>query len=191
MPAARWGIVLVARREGVLNAEDVVALDALRLWRGRWPRLTISRFFLLGGGIISQNRGLIGSLGMAKGAIFITWGSPFEARRKEQVLRLFDEAKSYFDNLVSAGRIHASRIFLNGTGNTREWAGTFIIEGDVDELRELQRDEALEQFLALGDDIIQNVRVALAIGGSTDEIRGPLLMYAEGLPPFGAVPNEE
>ena len=118
---------------------------------------------------------------MADGAILITWGGPIRGREAD-IVRHADEAASFGDDLIAEGQIRAVRVFMNATGNTEEWAGTLIMEGDLDHLRDLQRAERFTQILAVAHEVAHNVTVVLAIGGSPKNIRPALLSYAERLP---------
>ena len=120
---------------------------------------------------------------MAKGAIFITWGRPLH-ENEALPIQLFDLAVSFCKKLIADQRIESFRVFVNTTGDTKDWAGTLLLEGRVDLPQNLQRDRTFQRLLALADDAVENVRVALTLGDSPDDVREAFRTYAGGLPPL-------
>ena len=120
---------------------------------------------------------------MAVGATFITWGEPIPGQ-EQKTLDLFENAIALCNGLVEAGRVHRFRAFFNASGDIREWAGTFIIEGDVGTLRALQFETGMQDLEVRASNTVKNLRVTLAVGGSAEDIRRPLRTYLDGLPPL-------
>jgi hypothetical protein len=118
---------------------------------------------------------------MPQGAILVKWGEPIRGREAD-IVQHADEAATLGDDLIAEGRIRAVRVFMNATGNTQEWAGTLIMEGDLEDLRELQHSERFAEMLERAHEVAQNVSVVLAIGGAPKDVVPALRKYAERLP---------
>ncbi len=121
---------------------------------------------------------------MANGAIFFTWGNPVRGRELEG-LRAMSDFISDCNELAKERRVRDVRVYLNRTGNTAKWSGTMILEGDLDELRQIQTERTYQRNLERAAIIVENLTVSTCIGGSPVDIEEPITNYMEGLAAFG------
>lgn len=118
------------------------------------------------------------------GAIIVTWGTGVRGRETKSV-EVFGHALAYLEGLAKQGRIHGHREYIGLTGNVGRWAGTMIIDGEVDELQKLQLDEEFHSLLVKGASITEDFTVQLAVGGSDQSVQAEVTKYIENLQSLG------
>ena len=100
---------------------------------------------------------------MANASLLVTWGNPIPGR-ENQALEIFMGIVQKYTGLQAEGKIERHSVHMATSGNTNDFAGAMIVEGEITQLRDLiaaapaapgdavkaMEDEELEQLRALG-----------------------------------------
>lgn len=111
---------------------------------------------------------------MPQGAILYRWGQPVPGR-EEQALALFSESVEMFDDFLKNHQIAGHWPY---TSTTRA-GGYWLVHGEMEQLGAIQM---LPEVLALqmrGQSLLNEWSAEWLMGGSAQELSGPLEMYGE------------
>ena len=117
---------------------------------------------------------------MANGALIFTWGNPVSGREIAGVDQLRDSFDHY-NQLVDEGRVDRVRVFFNRTGDTTDWSGTMVVEGNLDKLRQIQTEDTYQRNLERAHLVVNHLTVMTCIGGTLEDLAEPLSHYTEAL----------
>jgi hypothetical protein len=113
-----------------------------------------------------------------RGALIISWGEGKSGVPPTKGLEVFGNALGFYDELEKEGRIAGYRTYAS---TTRAY-GQLIIEGEVSTLAQLLTEEESQKQLALGEAVVDDLRIELCVGGSADDVTQ---YYTNGLTALG------
>jgi len=101
-----------------------------------------------------------------RGAMVITWGAGRPGVPPTKGMEVFGKALEFYDELQKEGRIAGYRCYAS----TTRGAGSLIVEGELSTLAQLLCEEEAQKQLALGDAVVDDLRIELCVGGTADDV---------------------
>ena len=111
-----------------------------------------------------------------EGAMLVTWGGPVPGREAKG-LEVFGKSLAMSEKAAKEGRIHGHKEYFALTGNATALSGFQVIEGDLDQLHELQREDDWLQLQMEAGAITQNFSVTFCAGGSDSAVQEIMQVY--------------
>ena len=98
------------------------------------------------------------------GAIILSWGNTKVP--PATAMGVLAKSLAFYDQAVKDGRATGYRVYAS----TARMAGQIVLEGKLDELAKLQVESESLKLLAVAGQVVEDLRVELAAGGSADDV---------------------
>jgi hypothetical protein len=106
-----------------------------------------------------------------QGALIVSWRSPVRGRETQAAQQLRDNI-AYIETLQKEGYVTAFRQFINLT--TNRLGGVCVLEGDVDNLHEMQKDDNFREQQLCNQSLFEGYTTDMAIGGDEQSVEEAL-----------------
>lgn len=115
------------------------------------------------------------------GSMLISWGTTMPGR-ETTALEVFGKAVARFEQYTKEGRVHGHREYFAVTGAQ---GGFMIIEGEVEELLKILREEDTLQLNAQAAAIASDFTIEAYAGGDDQTVQRLMTNYTEGMQELG------
>jgi hypothetical protein len=102
---------------------------------------------------------------MANAAVFIKWGTAIVGRETKS-LEVFGQALDYHQRLKKEGKIAAHHTFVATTGDTSQFGGFIVLEGEIAQLRAAMDTDEWQALDIKARNVVTGVDVIHCIGGN-------------------------
>ena len=112
---------------------------------------------------------------MSNAAILTSWGSP-HVGRESKALEVFSQVLEFYATQKSKGKIADFRVYTASNGQLSEFGGVMLIEGSVQQCRDLVDTEDFQKLLLKAHHLVTNLNVVhMNTGDEIQKVIGRLL----------------
>ena len=101
----------------------------------------------------------------ANAALYLSWGHVIPGREQKS-LEVFQQAIEFNANLEKKGKIAAHRTYIATTGCMDRFAGFMILEGTVEQLREVIDSDEWTNLRLRAEHVVKGIDVVHCVTGS-------------------------
>ena len=118
---------------------------------------------------------------MAKGALFLGWGTNAVNGREEATVRVFNESIQYYMQLQQEGQIDSFEpVFLEPHGG--DLGGFILMKGDRDKLNQIRYSDEFVRLTNRAASVIDNIGIVSAyVGEEMERFVGNILPNTQDL----------
>ena len=106
---------------------------------------------------------------MANASLLVTWGNPIPGR-ENQALEIFMGIVQKYTGLQAEGKIERHSVHMATSGNTNDFAGAMIVEGEITQLRDLIDSDWYRDTIVTARHLVDNINEVHCTTG--DAIQG-------------------
>lgn len=106
---------------------------------------------------------------MANASLLTTWGNPIPGR-ENQGLELFMSIVQKYTGLQAEGKIASHSAHIATSGNTNDFGGAMIVEGEITQLRDLIDSDWYRDTIIKARHLVDNINEVHCLTG--DAIQG-------------------
>jgi hypothetical protein len=110
-----------------------------------------------------------GGSSMANASLLVTWGNPIPGR-ENQGLELFMSIVQKYTGLQAEGKIASHSAHIATSGNTNDFGGAMIVEGEITQLRDLIDSDWYRDTIIKVRHLVDNINEVHCLTG--DAIQG-------------------
>ena len=101
----------------------------------------------------------------ANAALYLCWGHPVPGREQKS-LEVFMQAQEFNATLEKQGKIAAHRTYIATTGSMERFAGFMVVEGTVQQLRDLVDSDEWKNLRLRAEHLVQGIDIVHCVTGA-------------------------